>query len=56
MLVWNITRSDSRRNELPPSVSLGALQLAVVFLDLIVFVDQLAGIERARVTPGLDAI
>lgn len=31
-----------------PSVSLGTLQLASVFLDLIVFVDQLAGIEHAH--------
>jgi hypothetical protein len=38
-----------------PSVSLGTLQLASVFLDLIVFVDQLAGIEHARVTPGITA-
>jgi len=38
-----------------PSVSLGTLQLAAVFLDLIVFVDQLAGIEHARVTPGITA-
>jgi hypothetical protein len=38
-----------------PGVSLGTLQLASVFLDLIVFVDQLAGIEHARVTPGITA-
>ena len=38
-----------------PGVSLGTLQLASVFLDLIVFVDQLVGIEHARVTPGITA-
>src|SRR5262249_25897135 len=38
-----------------PSVSLGTLQLASVFLDLLVFVDQLIGIEHARVTPGITA-
>jgi hypothetical protein len=38
-----------------PSFSLGTLQLASVFLDLIVFVDQLGGIEHARVTPGITA-
>ena len=38
-----------------PNVSLGTLQLASIFLDLIVFVDQLAGIEHARVTPGITA-
>jgi hypothetical protein len=38
-----------------PGVSLGTLQVASVLLDLIVFVDQLAGIEHARVTPGITA-
>jgi hypothetical protein len=38
-----------------PNVSLGTLQSASVFLDLIVFADQLAGIEHARVTPGITA-
>src|SRR5262245_11503894 len=38
-----------------PGVSLGTLQLASVFLDLIVCVDQLAGIEHARVTPVITA-
>src|SRR5215813_7403814 len=38
-----------------PNVSFGTLQVAAIFLDLIVFFDQLAGIEHARVTPGITA-
>jgi membrane-bound metal-dependent hydrolase YbcI (DUF457 family) len=38
-----------------PLVPLGTLQVACVFPDLIVFVDQLLGIEHARMTPGITA-
>src|SRR5215475_3962007 len=38
-----------------PLVSLGTLQIACVFPDLVVSVDQLAGIEHARITPGITA-
>jgi hypothetical protein len=36
-------------------VSLGTLQTAALFPDLLVFVDQLVGIEHARTTPGITA-
>ena len=38
-----------------PHVSLGTLQVACVFPDLLVFVNQLIGIEHARITPGITA-
>jgi len=38
-----------------PRVSLGTLQTAALFPDLLVFVDQLVGIEHARTTPGITA-
>ncbi len=38
-----------------PLVSLGTLQAAAVFPDLIVFINQLLGIDHARVTPGITA-
>ena len=38
-----------------PHVSLGTLQVACVFPDLLVFVNQLIGLEHARITPGITA-
>lgn len=38
-----------------PRVSLGTLQVACVFPDLLVFVNQLIGLEHARITPGITA-
>ena len=38
-----------------PLVSLGTLQVACLFPDLLNFVDQIAGIEHARITPGITA-
>jgi hypothetical protein len=38
-----------------PQVSLGMLLAASLFPDLLVFVDQLTGIEHARNTPGITA-
>jgi membrane-bound metal-dependent hydrolase YbcI (DUF457 family) len=38
-----------------PRVSLGTLLAAAMFSDLLVSVDQLAGVEHARSTPGIAA-
>jgi hypothetical protein len=38
-----------------PDVSLGTLQVACIFPDLLTFVLQLLGVEHARVTPGFTA-
>ena len=40
---------------LAPRVSLGTLQVACVFPDLLTFALQLAGVEHARVVPGITA-
>lgn len=41
--------------QIAPRVSLGLLLAASLFPDLLVSVDQLAGIEHARSTPGITA-
>jgi hypothetical protein len=47
--------ADFAAKRFAPRVSLGTLQIAAVFPDLLVFVFLIVGIEHIRITPGITA-